>query len=802
MRKLIAVRWGRLALVTLLLCAVVGIAVQETAPVVQAHAALIRSSPENGAEERRPPARVILYFSEPVEPKLTEIAVFGVDQKQVDEGDVAVDEQDRTVASVGVPTLAPGLYTVEFSNVSTVDSHPWKGIYQFIVLNPDGTVPENAVFDPNADAGGGSTGLLPKNIDSALKWIALLALAITAGSALFVLVVVRPAASFLENDDYRAVTDAGDSWLVGLAHVLLPVSFIAAALLVVISISRFETTTTLFEYLTTVHTGRYQLANLILIALALVGADVVYLSGRPALRRAGMLLILGASLAAMVTYSMISHGATGEGKFWSISSDFLHFAASSAWLGALALLVPLWRFAQKRLLDEPVRFLYLANAFDRFSLLAGLSVATVMVTGVFNGLVQIPSWSAFTDTTYGKVLLAKLIIVGLLLPVAGLNALVLKPRLVAAIDGLYQDGGSSSTHERVDWTKRFQQLQRALPVAIIVELVLVIAVFASVAVLTQTSTAKGEIAQREAEQATKTEFTDVKTADDLELTLEIQPNRVGINRYNLTIRHEADGSPLTTATQVRLRFRYTDPARPDIVGQLAELLLRATTNVGEYEGQGSYFTQAGTWQVEAGIRRSDGDDVSRTFVVSASPSEATAKNNGSAYSLPFNTFSWNEVLGAFLTVLGVLAIIYRAQFRSFGQRSYRIGVTVGTALLLCGAVLWFGVRTHQRVGNPTAGNPVAATEESVAAGRMLFQQNCMVCHGVDGRGDGPQAASLNPRPADIRQHLPLHTDPQFFAFIANGVGGTAMPAWRDTFSDEEIWNLINFLRTFDDVATQ
>jgi|CXWL01.1.fsa_nt_gi copper transport protein len=802
MRKLTTVRWGRFAAIALLLCAVVGIAVQETAPVAQAHAALIRSSPENGAEERRPPARVILYFSEPVEPKLTEITVFDVDQNEVDEGDVAVDDKDATVASVGVPTLAPGLYTVEFSNVSTVDGHPWNGIYQFIVLNPDGTVPENAVFDPNADAGGGSTGLLPKNTDSALKWIALLALAITAGSALFVLVVVRPAASFLEDDDYRAATDAGDSWLVGLAHVLLPVSFIAAALLVVISVGRFGTTTTLFEYLTTVRTGRYQLANLCLVALALVGADVVYLSGRPAWRRVGMMLLLGASLGAMVTYSMTSHGATGEGKFWSISSDFLHFAASSAWLGALALLVPLWRFAQKRLLDEPVRFLYLANAFDRFSLLAGLSVITVMTTGVFNGLVEIPSWSAFTDTTYGKVLFAKLIIVGLLLPVAGLNALILKPRLVAAIDGLYQGGGPSSKQERTTWEKRLEQLQRVFPVVIIIEVALVVAVFASVAVLTQTSTAKGEIAQKQAAQAAKTEFTDVQDAADLNLTLEIQPNRVGINRYSLTIRHAADGSPLTTATQVRLRFRYTDPTQPDVVGPVAELLLRASTNPGEYEGQGAYFTQPGTWQAEAGIRRSDGDDVSRTFVVSARPSEATAKDSGSAYSLPFDTFFWNEVVGALLAVLGLMAIIYREQFRTLTQHSYRIGVTTGTAMILVGAVLWFGVDRHQRVGNPSAGNPVAATEASIAAGRMLFQQNCIVCHGTEGRGDGPQAASLNPRPADIRQHLPLHIDAQFFAFITNGVGGTAMPAWREAFSDEEIWNLVNYLRTFENVATE
>ena len=78
---------------------------------------------------------------------------------------------------------------------------------------------------------------------------------------------------------------------------------------------------------------------------------------------------------------------------------------------------------------------------------------------------------------------------------------------------------------------------------------------------------------------------------------------------------------------------------------------------------------------------------------------------------------------------------------------------------------------------------------------MLFQQNCIVCHGNTGRGDGPQAAGLDPAPTDFRLHMPLHTDPQFFAFIANGYPGSAMPAWRDQLAEDEIWNLVNFMRS-------
>jgi mono/diheme cytochrome c family protein len=98
---------------------------------------------------------------------------------------------------------------------------------------------------------------------------------------------------------------------------------------------------------------------------------------------------------------------------------------------------------------------------------------------------------------------------------------------------------------------------------------------------------------------------------------------------------------------------------------------------------------------------------------------------------------------------------------------------------------------------------VKPTQESVAAGATLFQQNCVVCHGAEGRGDGPGAAQLNPPPADFRLHMPYHTDGQFWGFIANGYPQSAMPAYKGTLSDTDMWNLVNYLRaSFSSGASQ
>jgi mono/diheme cytochrome c family protein len=92
-------------------------------------------------------------------------------------------------------------------------------------------------------------------------------------------------------------------------------------------------------------------------------------------------------------------------------------------------------------------------------------------------------------------------------------------------------------------------------------------------------------------------------------------------------------------------------------------------------------------------------------------------------------------------------------------------------------------------------NPVPVSSASIARGQELYQQNCTMCHGLGGRGDGPLARTLNPRPADLRVHVSQHSEGQLWLWISDGVPGSAMPAFRGTFSDEDRWNLVNFLES-------
>ena len=93
-------------------------------------------------------------------------------------------------------------------------------------------------------------------------------------------------------------------------------------------------------------------------------------------------------------------------------------------------------------------------------------------------------------------------------------------------------------------------------------------------------------------------------------------------------------------------------------------------------------------------------------------------------------------------------------------------------------------------------NPISADAASIARGAELFQATCAACHGAEGRGDGPGAAALNPKPANLSEdHVQANTDGALFYTITNGVAGTAMVAWGQQYSEEDRWNLVNFVRT-------
>ncbi|WNM58863.1 c-type cytochrome [Candidatus Nitrospira allomarina] len=81
-------------------------------------------------------------------------------------------------------------------------------------------------------------------------------------------------------------------------------------------------------------------------------------------------------------------------------------------------------------------------------------------------------------------------------------------------------------------------------------------------------------------------------------------------------------------------------------------------------------------------------------------------------------------------------------------------------------------------------------------GRELYRIHCLECHGAEGRGDGPRAALLAPRPGNlVSAAISAKTDAELLEIIAEGVPRTAMSGWSHQLSADERRNILAFIRT-------
>jgi mono/diheme cytochrome c family protein len=123
-------------------------------------------------------------------------------------------------------------------------------------------------------------------------------------------------------------------------------------------------------------------------------------------------------------------------------------------------------------------------------------------------------------------------------------------------------------------------------------------------------------------------------------------------------------------------------------------------------------------------------------------------------------------------------------------------------LVILGAGLAIAFNTA-RNWNATAAarklkNPVPPTDDAITAGKQIYGEHCRNCHGEKGDGKGEKAAELSVAPGDFTDARAMRrrTDGELFWQITRG--RLPMPAFADKLSDQERWQLVDYIRTFAD----
>jgi copper transport protein len=370
-----------------------------------AHAAVTGSDPAQGAVVDKAPARISLTFSEQVALSDDSLRVLDPEGKRVDAGEPS--GVGGTTYAVRLHSGLPdGTYTVAYQVVSA-DSHPVAGAYTFSIGAPSKT--SASVSGQTADDGvvGWLYGLG--------RYVSYAGFIVLAGGAAFVLACwprgsgVRPVQRFVVSG-WLALTAAT------LALLLLRGSFTGSG-----KVADVFDLSLLGQVLQT-KTGAALVSRLLLLAAAALFIAVLFGAydkrEDPQEKRDltfGLAIggvVVAAGLAA--SWAMSEHASVGLQAGIAMPVDVLHLLAVAAWLGGLgALLVALYRAPA----DAPVD----ASAVRRFSHVAFGSVLALIATGTYQSWRQLGSWSAFTGTRYGQLLLAKIALAAVLVGVAWIS---------------------------------------------------------------------------------------------------------------------------------------------------------------------------------------------------------------------------------------------------------------------------------------------------------------------------------------------------------------------------------------------
>ena len=529
-----------------------------------AHAQLEGTVPAQGALLQATPKFVEFKFSEDVEANFGALRTFGPGGQRVDEGGVFHPRGEGNRIAVNLAAgSGTGAYTAVYRVISA-DGHPVSGGVVFYVGSrktaPTESVAQLSKIPPTGTAVDATIGIA--------RFLQFLAVALGAGAALFHLLVSRRALVGTADAGARRITAEGVVWLVRVAAAF---GVIGAALGVwgQTALAGESGLGVALDWPAITDTIGTRLGTVLVVeALAWIAAAALV---RPAVASAKRwaALALAAPIAFLVAAAALGGHATTEPPIWLFAAaNVLHVAGISLWAGGVLVL---WAISGRLLRALSVSAAGEASLrlLERFSPLALFAVAVVLLTGVIQSLINISDFAQLFSTPYGRAVLIKLVLFGLLV-----GAGVWQRR--RGIPGLQGSGREVNADVRT--------VRRAL----LFEMGTVVAVLIATAALASYPPANGSVASGPVSQT--------QTAGPLEVQITVDPAAVGPNQIHIYLLDAKTGAQFTGSKGVAVFEKQAAQG----VGPLTQTPQRA--GPGHYIVPVTQLPVGGDWTVGVTVR--------------------------------------------------------------------------------------------------------------------------------------------------------------------------------------------------------
>ena len=562
-------------------------------PLASAHPFLLDSDPAQGQSVPAGTTQIFTFYSEAIEIDFSSLKVYDSNGNQIDNQDTAYNNEESSLV-VNTPPLEDGVYTIASKVLSKVDGH----LVQAAIIFAVGDVQiDSSLLDSQEQS---ETTFIPESI---ARFPGLVGQTIVLGG-IIASIAIWSTRQTRFGDQIGLIQDSFKtrfSKIIGFGVIA-----VFASNFIMLAVQTWRLEVAPFDVIQTTF-GTTWLTRMIL-TIIMIGIWF-WIERKNKMSIKAQIPMLVVALILISTTTMMGHGASTE-MAPPIILDYVHNLLASIWIGGVVFFGFVILPAITKL-DYDVRDKITATLIPRFSGIIIIALGILIITGPTLLWFLDSNVNSLTESTYGKLIIAKIVIASTMI----------------CFGGFYQIRFVSQAKTNLKSSGVYKKLQKPLKF----EAGLGIALLAVVALLVNSSLPAGEIQTADALQSNYG-FDGILFSENAKFDVSVVPVGIGPNTISVTVS-SFDDTPISDISGLKVKISNPQKNIAPIEAEVTELIISDEQSARKFTADTS-FGFGGVWQIELEAQRTENANENVLFDILVKPSLDDIRINITEYDLP------------------------------------------------------------------------------------------------------------------------------------------------------------------------